>query len=65
MDNSKKIYLFLNENICFDLSLEPSQQDNSNEVSKHINEETCFYEEIWIFFPRLFLLPIHIWSSVT
>ena len=31
MDNSNIIFLFLNENICCDPSLEPSQQDGSND----------------------------------
>ena len=30
-DNSKIIFLFLNENICCDPSLEPSRQEGSND----------------------------------
>ena len=37
-DNSKIIFLFLSENICCDPSLEPSQQDGSNDGS-----QICFY----------------------
>ena len=33
-DNSKIIFIFLNENICCDSSLELSQQDGSNEDQK-------------------------------
>ena len=32
-DSSKVIFLFLNENICCDPSLEPSWQDGSNDGS--------------------------------
>ena len=34
-DNSKIILLFLNENICCDPSLEPSQGDSSNDGSQN------------------------------
>ena len=34
-DKSKKFSLFLNENVCCDPSLEPSQQDGSNDGSQH------------------------------
>ena len=36
MDMSKIIFLFINENICCDPSLEPSQRDGSNDVSQHM-----------------------------
>ena len=35
-DNSKITFLFLNKNICCDPSLEPSQQDGSNDGSQNI-----------------------------
>ena len=35
-DNSKIIFSFLNKNICCDPSLEPSQQDGSNEGSQNM-----------------------------
>ena len=34
--NSKISFLFLNENICCDPSLEPSQKDNSNDGSQNM-----------------------------
>ena len=34
-DNSKIISLFLDENICSDLSLEPSRRDGSIDGSQH------------------------------
>ena len=34
-DNSKIFFLFLNENICCDPSLEPSHRDGSNDGSQH------------------------------
>ena len=34
-DNSKTIFLFLNENVCSDPSLELSQGDGSNDRSQH------------------------------
>ena len=42
-DNSKIFFLFLNENICFDPSLEPSRQDGSNDGSKICFMEKCRY----------------------
>ena len=36
MDNSDIFFLFLNENICCDPSLEPSPRDGSNEGSQHM-----------------------------
>ena len=38
--NSKMIFLFLEENICCDPSLEPSQRDGSNDGS-----QVCFFTE--------------------
>ena len=35
-DNSKIIFLFLNENICCDPSLEPSQRDGPNDGSQNV-----------------------------
>ena len=35
-DNSKIIFLILNENICCDPSLEPSHQDGSNDRSQNM-----------------------------
>ena len=36
-NNSQRyFFLFLYENICCDPSLEPSQQDSSNDVSEHM-----------------------------
>ena len=50
-DISKILFLFLNENICCDLSLEPSRCDGSNGGSQNI-----FYGEIWLINPKLSLL---------
>ena len=36
VDNSKIIFLFLNENICYDPSSEPSGQDGSNNGSQNM-----------------------------
>ena len=58
-DNSKIIFLFLNENISCDPSLEPSRRGGSNDGSQNI-----FYGEIWLIIPKLSLLPLlSIWSS--
>ena len=35
-DNLKIIFLFLNENICCDPSLEPSRRDGSNDESQNM-----------------------------
>ena len=35
-DNSKIFFLLLNENICCDLSLEPSWRDGTNYGSQHM-----------------------------
>ena len=36
------LFLFLNENICYDPSLEPSGRDSFNK-----GHNICFYGEIW------------------
>ena len=43
MDNWKIIFLFLNENIYCDVSLEPSRRDGSNDGLRK-----CFYGVIWL-----------------
>ena len=58
-DNSKIFFLFLNENECFDHSLEPSQRDGSNDGSQHY-----FLWKRWKIIPKLSLLPLYIWSTV-
>ena len=35
-DNSNIVFLFLNQNICCDPSLEPSQRDGSNDGSQNM-----------------------------
>ena len=54
-DNSKIFILFLNENICCDPSLEPSQLMMGHKI--------CFYGEIWLIIPKLSLLSLPIWST--
>ena len=49
-DNSKIFFLFLNENICCDHSLEPSRRVGSNDGSKHM-----FYGVQWKIIPKLSL----------
>ena len=41
-DNSKVIFLFLNENICCDPSFERSHPNSSNEGSQHV-VSLCHY----------------------
>ena len=41
-DDSEKIFLFFNENLCCDPQLELSQHDDSNEGSQPI-----FHVKIW------------------
>ena len=55
-DNSKIIFL-INENICCNPSLEPSQRDSSNDGHK-----IGFYREIWLIIPKFSLFPLLIWS---
>ena len=57
-DNSKIIFLFLNENTCCDPSLEPS-----NETVLMMGHKICFYGKIWIIIPKSSLLPLIIWST--
>ena len=52
-DLSKIFFLFLNENISCDPSLEPSRRDGSNDRHK-----ICFYGGVWKIFPELSLLPL-------
>ena len=52
-DNSKIFFLFINENICCDPSLEPSRRDGSNDGSQDM-----FYGEIWLSIPELSLLSL-------
>ena len=54
----KYFFLFLNENICCDPSLEPSRRDGSNDGHK-----ICFYGEIWLIIPKLSLFPPLIWGT--
>ena len=53
-------FLFLNENICCDPSLELSRRDSSNGESQNI-----FYAEIWLIIPKLSPLPLLIWSTAS
>ena len=46
-DSSKIIFLFLNQNICCDPSIEPSRRDGSNNVSQNM-----VFGEIWIIIPK-------------
>ena len=45
-EHSKIFFLFLNENICCDPSLEPSRRDGSNEGSQNM-----FHGKIWLIIP--------------
>ena len=54
-NKSKIFFLFPNENICCDPSLEPSQRDGSNE-----GNNICFCGEIGIIILKL---PLLIWST--
>ena len=58
-DNSNIIFLFLNENICCDPSLEPSRGDGS----KNGSQNTFFNGEILLIIHKLFLLPLLIWTT--
>ena len=53
-------FLFLNENISCDPTLEPSKRDGSNDVSQNM-----FYGEILLIIPSFSLLPLLIWSTET
>ena len=52
-DNSKIFFLFLNENIFYDPSLEPSRRDGSNGGS-----ENTFAWKMWLIIPKLSPLPL-------
>ena len=57
-NNSERFFYALNENICYDPSLEPSQQDGSNEGSQ------CML--LWKtrkIICKLSPLPLLIWST--
>ena len=58
-DNSKIIFLFLNENICCDPSLKLSQQAGSDD-----GPHDRFLWKIWIIIPKLSLLPLLTWCTV-
>ena len=47
-DNSKIFFLILNENICCDLSLEPSQRDGSKDGSQN-----KFYDKNMDNYPKI------------
>ena len=57
-DNSKIFFLFLNENICCDPSLEPFQRDGSNDGS-----QIMFYGEKWLIIPQVSPLVLLIGST--
>ena len=61
-DNSKIIFLFLNENICCDHSLELSRHVSSILMMGHIIH---FNGAIWNIIPKLFLLPLLILITST
>ena len=56
----KYFFLFLNENICCDPSLEPFLRDSSNDGYQNLG---FFTVEIWIIIQKLSLLPVLIWST--
>ena len=57
-DNSKIIFLFFNENICCDPSLEPSGRDGCNDGSQNM-----FLWEIWLIIPKSSWLLLLIWGT--
>ena len=57
LDNTCGIFSFATETCCV-LSLEPS------ETVLMRGHKRCFYGEIWKIIPKLFLLPLLIWSTV-
>ena len=59
-DNSKLLFFisFLNENLCYDPSLERSRQDGSNDGS-----QICFSGEIRLIITKLSQLPLLILST--
>ena len=54
------MFLFLNENLCCDPSLEPSQRD---ETVQMMVTKYCFYGEKWLTIPKLSLSSLLIWRT--
>ena len=55
----KNMVLFLKGNIYCEPSLEPSRRDGSKDGSQNM-----YLWKIWLIIPKLFLLPLLIWSTV-